>query len=556
MPNARPVQRPSLASRISQADPETLIAAARLLASSLSLVAVYLDPTTPRSNVTETYAVLCGYVVVSIVFLLVPAPPRWRQSSRIVQTGIDIVTLGVLAHYSNDLQSPFFVFFTFALISATMRWGWAGVLTTAVLLQLLLIVVTISDIREGSDWAMNVLLMRFVYAWVAALMLGFFGSYRARNERRLQELAAWPIHVMPDDDRPWLAESLQHAARVLGTDRIAVLWQDQEDGRPTIAFWTGSRCEFIDEVAFSAPLSDMKAMAAADPNAMLAWLDRHVGHAAWTDLLNAARQSLHLAEFQGIRYHGLVIVIDPAFREENVEAFTRIIGARIALALEQFSIAASLVAAASLKERVRVMRDIHDSVLQDLTAAIWQIDSTIVSLPPNAQAPMNQVRKLLRHQHVRLRMLVNGARARPAAPGSLKRQLLTLVEPLAAQWSCRIEVSVDPEDLQVSDACAAELCLALSEATANAVRHGSASVLTVGVDARRGDLHVEIADDGCGLDGRAALPQSLCERMAELGGALAATDSTHGYRLHLTLPIGGAPIAAVGLSQVPAGAGN
>ncbi|WP_395336032.1 ATP-binding protein [Novosphingobium sp. BL-8H] len=524
--------------RISQADPEMLIAAARLLASSLSLVAVYLDPTTPRANVTETYGVLGGYVLVSIVFLVVPAPPRWRETSRIVQTGIDIVTLGVLAHYSDDLQSPFFVFFTFALISATMRWGWRGVLATAILLQLLLVAVTISDIREGSDWAMNVLLMRFVYAWVAALMLGFFGGYRARNERRLQELAAWPIHVMPDDDRPWLAEALQHAARVLGTDRIAVVWQDEEDGRPTIAFWTGSRCEFIDRVAFAIPLSDIKAMAAADPHGMLGWLGSQADNAAWTDLLGAARQSLHLAEFQGIRYHGLVIVIDPAFREENVEAFTRIIGARIALALEQFSIAASLVASASLKERVRVMRDVHDSLLQDLTAALWQIDSTVSRLPPDAQATMQRVRKLLRQQHARLRTLVNGARANPVEPGSLKRQLLTLAEPLASQWACRLDVSVEPEGLQVSDETAAELCLALSEATANAVRHGSAGALRVDVSTRHGDLHVEIEDDGCGLEGRAALPQSLCERMADLGGALAATDSPRGYRLHLTLPVG------------------
>ena len=122
MSRTRSAQRLSLASRIGQADPEVLIGTARLMASSLSLVAVYVDPTTPRSNVTETYAVLCAYVLVSIAFLI-PIPARWREGSRVLQTAIDILTLGVLAHYSDDLQSPFFVFFTFALISATMRWG-------------------------------------------------------------------------------------------------------------------------------------------------------------------------------------------------------------------------------------------------------------------------------------------------------------------------------------------------------------------------------------------------------------------------------------------------
>ncbi|WP_165912318.1 histidine kinase [Novosphingobium sp. PhB165] len=530
--------RPSFANRIAQADPETLIAVARLLASSLSLVAVFLDPTTPHSNVTETYTVLCLYVAVSIILLVLPAPPRWREHSRVAQTAIDVFTLGLLAHYSDDLQSPFFVFFTFALISATMRWGWRGVLATAVLLQLLLVIVAIPDMRADGDWSMNVLLMRFVYAWVAALMLGYFGSYRARNERRLQELASWPIRMMPDDDRPWLAEALQHAARVLGTDHIVVVWQDQDEGHGTIGFWTGDHCEFVDRVTLPAPLSELKAAAAADPRRMLRRLNSRGGSPAWNAMLGGAKQSLHLAEFKGIRYHGLVIVIDPAFRDENVEAFTRIIGARIALALEQFSIANGLAAAASLKERVRVMRDIHDSVLQDLTAAVWQLDATRATLPPDAQPVMNKVRNLLQQQHTRLRTLLNGSRTGRSAPSFLRHQLHTLVEPLATQWACRLDISVEPENLRVSDETATELCLALSEATANAVRHGSAAALRIDIRARHGDLQVEIADDGCGLEARAGLPQSLCERMADLGGTLVAAGSTHGCRLRLVFPIG------------------
>ncbi|WP_395396557.1 histidine kinase [Novosphingobium sp. BL-8A] len=536
MAKTRSAQRLSLAYRIDRADPETLIAIARLLASSLSLVAVFVDPTTPRSNVSETYAVLCAYVLVSIAFLVIPIPPRRREASRILQTAIDILTLGVLAHYSNDLESPFFVFFTFALISATMRWGWRGVLATAALLQVLLFMVAIPDLGKP-NWAMNVLLMRFVYAWVAALMLGFFGSYRGRNERRLQDLAAWPIRIMPDDDRPWLAETLQHAARVLGTDHIIVVWQNQDDEHATIGFWTGERCEFVDDVDLPASLHEIKAQAPVDPHGMLKRLNPRRITVAWADMLNGAKQSLHLTEFEGIHYQGLVIVIDPPFREENVEALTRIIGARIALALEQFAMSHGLAAAASLKERVRVMRDIHDGVLQDLTAAVWQLDAMSRALPVKAQSTVVRVRNLLQHQHSRLRMLVDATRPGRGG-GLLKDQLSALVEPLATQWACRVEIAVDPEDLQVGDETAAELCLILSEATANAVRHGAAGALRISVLAEHGDLHVSIEDDGCGLEARAALPQSLRGRMEDIGGALVAVESERGCRLHLTFPAG------------------
>ncbi|TPG43563.1 hypothetical protein EAH79_07395 [Sphingomonas koreensis] len=523
-----------------RADPERLIALGRLFACSLALLSVYLDPTTPSANVTETYAVLFGYVVISVVFAI---PPLFVRSGvlRMLQTPIDVLMIGLLAHYTDELESPFFGFCTFALIGATIRWGWRGALGTAALLQIMILMVGIPDLFDGNDWPLNVLIMRTVFCWVAAMMLGYFGSYRSRNEYRLRELASWPIEIVPTGDRPWLSEALNHAATVLGTDRILVLWQDQDATASTLAFWTGERCQFLDDARIPMELSSYertptvwRRQQAAD---LLDTIAPASENADWHRFLRRGRKSLHLARFDSIRYRGWVIVIDPAFREESVDSLVRIVAARIGLALEQFSIVSDLSAAAGLQERARLTRDLHDSVLQDLTAAVWQLDAAMKQLAPNAQQTLSRIHDVLQQQQYRLRRLVTDTRAHRPHGGLLMEQLQTFAEPLGRQWNCRLELSVEPPQLRVSNSIATELCLALSEATANAARHGAAEKLTVSIVSEQDNLRIEFEDDGNGADGRAPLPRSMSERVAELGGTLIGTQRAIGHGLRMTLPL-------------------
>src|ERR1700754_1389298 len=55
------------------AQPEGLINISRVLTSSFALIAVYLDPTTPTTDVDESYAILIAYVLFSIGVALFPS---------------------------------------------------------------------------------------------------------------------------------------------------------------------------------------------------------------------------------------------------------------------------------------------------------------------------------------------------------------------------------------------------------------------------------------------------------------------------------------------------
>src|SRR3546814_3873986 len=80
-----------------------------------------------------------------------------------------------------------------------------------------------------------------------------------------------------------------------------------------------------------------------------------------------------------------------------------------------------------------------------------------------------------------------------------------------------------------SDVCSSDLQI-ISEATANAVRHGGATHVCVTLTRSRGDLEFCISDKGSGMlkAGSPRRPQSLTARVADLGGRMTIRRFTPG----------------------------
>jgi signal transduction histidine kinase len=78
------------------------------------------------------------------------------------------------------------------------------------------------------------------------------------------------------------------------------------------------------------------------------------------------------------------------------------------------------------------------------------------------------------------------------------------------------------------------------EALANAVRHSSATMVTVSMRVQPDGLAVEVTDDGA-AGGRWTMgvgTASMRERAAELGGTLMAGPTPQGGRVAALLPLG------------------
>ena len=513
------------------ANPTHLINGGRLIVSVFAAAAIYFDPTQPANLLDAAYWILGGYVLYSFGLLFVRPPAVIENAFNIVTITVDVLVIAVLIYITGELESPFFVFYSFVLIAAAIRWEWTGTIATALALQAILIFVGVPDVEDGES-ELNFLILRSVFCWVTVIMLGYFGSYRSRSNARLRELASWPHDIVPEEDRPWLSSSLRHASKVLGADCILVLWRDQDEAAAHAAIWSNESVRFIDRVAGSD-----EALISPSPGTAVELFDGPQREGL-ERLAGETGRSAYAAGFGSIRYRGSVIVIDPAFRDRDVVLLTQIVASRIAMELEQFSLVREYVSAAGLKERVRLARDLHDSVLQDLTAAVLQLNAAERTVPQPATETLLQIRGTLQSHQARIRHFISETRTGANSKRCLADQLQMLVEPLGAQWGCNVVIRIDPPRLEVSDRIATELCLALSEATANAARHGAAKEVTIAIQRRGKLLDVTIRDDGVGgnLHG-VPRPASLSNRVANLGGDMAVSVQDLGLCVRMEIPL-------------------
>lgn len=513
------------------ADPARLINSGRLIVTIFAITAIYLDPTQPANLLDTAYWILGGYGVYAFGLIFVRPSKRHESAFNVVTVMIDLPVVVILIYITGELQSPFFVFYTYMLIVAAIRWQWTGTIATALVLQAMLIFIGVPDIEDGES-ELNLLILRSVFLWVTVMMLGYFGSYRSRSNARLSELASWPHDIVPEEGRPWLSASLRHASKVLGADRIVVLWRDQDDAAVHAAIWSGERVRFVDRITETG-----EALISPAPGAAIE-VAAGAQYQCVHDLVTGDVQCAYAAGFGTIRYRGSVIVIDPAFRDHDVTLLARIVASRIAIELEQFALVRDYVSAAGLRERVALARDLHDSVLQDLTAAVLQLNVAERTLPSPAGDTLRHIRNTLQGHQARIRHFVGEARTKPERRCRLADQLQMFVGPLGQQWDCRVDMRIDPPDLEVGDTIATELCLALSEATANAARHGRAKKITIAIRHSGKSLDVTIRDDGTASE-RANLPYpaSLGDRVGDLGGDLAISRQHPGLCVQLEIPL-------------------
>jgi signal transduction histidine kinase len=222
---------------------------------------------------------------------------------------------------------------------------------------------------------------------------------------------------------------------------------------------------------------------------------------------------------------------------------TDIVATRIGAELEHFYLRAELTRAAVARERERLARDMHDGLLQDLTAANLQLRNLARVVPEPASERIKDVAQLvsMQQQHIRDFVAAVNPKATSSELQTLAPQLRAFAARVSEQWRCRIGTTVEPADLRVPGQLVTELWLMLSEAAANAVRHGRATELTMDVRSGAGALHVAFRDDGQGTmhgDGFADLvPFSMSQRVSDLGGRLGRARVSRGFGLDIQLPL-------------------
>jgi signal transduction histidine kinase len=211
------------------------------------------------------------------------------------------------------------------------------------------------------------------------------------------------------------------------------------------------------------------------------------------------------------------------------------------------SLAEHAIVAALHQERLRVARNLHDLVLQDLTAVLLQLRAASHSpCGDSLTGYLGQATSAAEQGLASARRLLRELRC--DEPSELHAGSIALA-PMLREAACHVPRSSDAAVLcEFSDAIEQppfvcdEVALVMREALSNALRHAQAREIVCALLPQRDTFELRVSDDGrgflpgCRSDGFGL--RGMSERAALLGGALAVHSVPgSGTMVRLRLPL-------------------
>jgi signal transduction histidine kinase len=182
------------------------------------------------------------------------------------------------------------------------------------------------------------------------------------------------------------------------------------------------------------------------------------------------------------------------------------------------------------EERKAISRELHDSVVQSLTALVWDVANLRGRIPESdakAYEILDSIQGLAQGTARQIRDLALLLRPSMLDDLGLTAAIRWQVREVSRRTGLTINISADeiPEDLPEGFG----LCLyrLTQEALQNAVRHAKARTVYVELRYLRDRLLLDVRDDGIGFDAESDRGLGLLgmeERLRQVGGALRITS--------------------------------
>lgn len=245
------------------------------------------------------------------------------------------------------------------------------------------------------------------------------------------------------------------------------------------------------------------------------------------------------------RHVGMLVVVSPhdaPFDDDDCRSIA-LIGAHVAVALENARLFAARKQAGIAEERSRLAREIHDTLAQGLSAIVLHLETADAWFERAAGSGNDEAR-----QHVRracelaranleeARRSVHDLRAASLAGLDLPRALHRLAQTTTEATGIRVRCEVDNGLSRLPARIETGLYRIAQEALTNAVRHAAPTEVTIRLVAEGSTIQLSLADDGCGFDPNAVGAATegdgfglvgMRERAALLGGSLEIESRPH-----------------------------
>jgi signal transduction histidine kinase len=515
------------------------------------------------------HALMWGYLAYAwLMAALIVEMPAARRGLQLATHGADLVAYAVFTYLFEGQNSPFAFYFTFAIVAAAIRWGGRGALATAAIALTFYATISWHFLDQpGARFNTYQWTFRVVYLAVIAVLVGYLVAYESEWRREVSRLLGWSRG--PGEPGSWDLESaVAHAAGLLRAPRLLVLWEEEDHPTVEVIQWspvTFRRSRESPEILaglMADPLREERffCLDAAAPRPTV-WRAAPGGvqrselvplRAEFRERF-AVRQVLAIPlREQAVKGH-LLALDQPRMTADDL-VLGQIVAWDLVGRLEHDVLHRRLRQAAVTEERLRLAGDLHDGLLQSLSAAALHIQAAREKLSgrvDGAGEDLDKVQGLIRGEQHDLRFLIEALRPRPAqqAPlnGSLAKRLCDFAATVEKVWRVRVRLETSGVDGALAIAGEHELYRIVQEAVINAARHAGGTTVHVRVQRNGTDVAVSVTDDGHGfpfhgrfdhaeLAAQALGPVSLRQRVTRLGGRLNVTSSPTGADVTIALP--------------------
>jgi signal transduction histidine kinase len=564
---------------------ERLLSVGRLVLALASLIAVYFDPTQPARFSALCYSLLVAYTAIAAaVFALLHMRAVAVRSVVLGLHVLDIVWATALTVFTTGPSSPFFVLFTFVVVSAAYRWGFNATIATALMTVGLLLVenAVVAGTALEMPLESNRLLTRCSYLLLVAVFVGVLAE-REQRQRSESSILGRVLAAAAQAPRG-LASTLGGIAREvlsafgMSTALVALrqavtgrtfLWHirapegsDQygadvselpRDSRDAYFFDVPEQAD-VWHVSRSTPDQPLRSLAIDDAGRRVkgfgvtipdAFSSRH----RWGSLLCARVAA-------GDEWTGRLMLFDPfphRLREPHL-AFLHTICSHAGPALYSVYLISRLRARVGAVERARIARELHDGVIQSMFSMQLQLETVRRRSESESHSwipqTIDHLQEQLRQEMLNLRDLMHDLQPPDASSGRIIELITERVEKFATDTDITARVICELEDVRLPSRLCQELLRIVQEALVNIRKHSGASNVVLWFEASEGFWRIVVDDDGqgFGFEGRLTLddleaqrrgPIVIRDRVKALGGSL-VIDSRQGQgsRLEVLIPQG------------------
>jgi two-component system, NarL family, sensor kinase len=242
---------------------------------------------------------------------------------------------------------------------------------------------------------------------------------------------------------------------------------------------------------------------------------------------------------------GIMNVTGPSWRRLTGEELQLLstIAYQVGIAIERARLAEQSARLARAEERTRIAREIHDTLVQSLTAIALHLEGaarTAAAQPDRARTRVERALALARTGLDEARRSVLSLRGAPGAAAPLPEALAGLGRALTAETGIRVHLRTGTAR-PVPAPLEPELFRIAQEALTNVRRHARAAEVVVSLASTPRTVRLSIRDDGRGFAPKKVAADRLGlvgmrERAHALGGRLAVSSSRRGTVVTVTVP--------------------